>query len=54
MVQQWNSVGVTVERCLWNSVMEQWNRESGTVWWNNEIVTVEQCGRTVAHGTMEQ
>ena len=23
--------------------MEQWNSESGTVWWNNEIVMVEQC-----------
>ena len=22
--------------------MEQWNSESGTVWWNNEIVMVEQ------------
>ena len=27
--------------------MEQWNSESGTVWWNNEIVMVEQCGGTV-------
>ena len=27
--------------------MEQWNSESGTVWWNNEIVKVEQCGGTV-------
>ena len=27
--------------------MEQWNSESGTVWWNNEIVKVEQCCGTV-------
>ena len=34
----WNSAGGTVE---------QWNSESGTVWWNNEIVLVAQCGGTV-------
>ena len=37
-------------------VVEQWNGDSGTglrnsdggtVWWNNRIVMVEQCGKTV-------
>ena len=26
--------------------MEQWNSESGTVWWNSGIVMVEKCGAT--------
>ena len=36
--------GRTVEQCLWNSDVEQWNSESGTVtvvWWNNGTVLVE-------------
>ena len=45
----------------WNSVVEHWNSDSGTVrwksgtvmveqcWWNSETVMVEQCG-----GTLEQ
>ena len=32
-----------VEQCWWNSVVEQWNSDGGTVWWNNETVMVEQC-----------
>ena len=37
-------------------VVEQWNGDTGTVlrssdggtvWWNNRIVMVEQCGKTV-------
>ena len=41
-MEQWNSVCGTV---LWNSAGE--TVERGTVWWNNEIVKVEQCGGTV-------
>ena len=35
--------------CWWNSVVEQWNSDGGTVWWNSGTVIVEQCG-----GTAEQ
>ena len=36
MVEQcrWNSdseIGGTVKQCLWNSVVEQWNSDGGTV-----------------------
>ena len=56
--------GGTVEQCWWNSgtvLVEQWNRDSGTVlmeerggtveqcWKNNGTVSVEQCGGTVEH-----
>ena len=26
----------------WNSVVEQWNSDGGTVWWNSGTVLVEQ------------
>ena len=43
---------VMVEQCWWNSktvVVEQWNSDSGTVWWNSDggIVLVEKFGGTV-------
>ena len=51
MVEQCNE---TVEQSWWNSVgnsgtvmVEQWNTNSGTVWWNSGTVIVEQCGGTV-------
>ena len=28
-------------------MVEQWNSDGGTVWWNSGIVMVEQCGGTV-------
>ena len=28
-------------------MVENWNGDSGTVWWNNRIVMVEQCGKAV-------
>ena len=31
MVEQWNSVGGTVEQCWWNSVMEKCDSEGRTV-----------------------
>ena len=31
----------------WNSVVEQWNSDGGTVWWNTGTVIVEQCGGRV-------
>ena len=41
--------GGIVKQCLWNGVVEQWNSESGTLWWNSGTVMVEQwksvCGR---------
>ena len=36
-VEQWNGDSGTVLR----------NSDGGTVWWNNRIVMVEQCGKTV-------
>ena len=30
-----------------NSVVQQWNSDGGTVWWNTGTVIVEQCGGTV-------
>ena len=51
-----------VEQCggtvWWNSVVEHWNSDSGSVWWNTGTVIVEQCGGTVMvkqrGGTVEQ
>ena len=40
MVEQWNTDGGTVEQCWWNSVMEKFKSEGGTV-------MVEECGGTV-------
>ena len=31
----------------WNSVVEQWNSNCGTVWWKSGTVMVEQSGGTV-------
>ena len=31
-------------------MVEQWNSNCGTVWWNSATVMVEQCGGT-SHGT---
>ena len=28
-------------------MVEQWNSDGGTVWWNSGRVVVEQCGGTV-------
>ena len=39
MVEQ---CGGTVEQSWWNSVVEQWNSHSGTVWWNKATVMVEK------------
>ena len=42
MVEQW---GGTVEQSWWNSVVEQWNSDGGTViveQWNSNGGTVEQ------------
>ena len=41
MVEQCNE---TVEQHWWNSVVEQYNRDGGTVWCNSGTVMVEQCG----------
>ena len=27
----------------WNSVVEHWNSNGGTVWWNSGTVMEEQC-----------
>ena len=32
-----------VEQSWWNIVVEQWNIDGGTVWWNSRAVMVEQC-----------
>ena len=37
----------TVEQSWENIVVEQWNIEGGTLWWNSRTVMVEQCGGTV-------
>ena len=37
----------TVEQSWWNSVLEKWNSQGGTVWWNSGTVIVEQCAGTV-------
>ena len=42
--------GRKVKQCWLNSgtvLVEQWHSNGGTVWWNNETVTVEQCGGKV-------
>ena len=36
-----------VEKCRWNSVVEQCDNKRGTVWWNSGTVMVEQRGGTV-------
>ena len=42
----------------WNSVVKQWNSDSGSVWWNTETVMVEQCSGKVMvkqrGGTVDQ
>ena len=43
----WNSGTVMVEKCWWNSVVEQCDSKGGTVWWNSGTVMVEQRGGTV-------
>ena len=30
-------------------MVEKWNSDGGTVWWNSGTVMVEQCGGTVEH-----
>ena len=44
-----------------NSLVEQWNSDGGTVWWNSGTLMVEQCDETVktvmvekCGGTFEQ
>ena len=47
MVEQW---GERVEQSWWNSVVEQWNSDGGTLEqsrWNSGTVMLEQCGGTV-------
>ena len=39
----------TVEQSWWNIVVEQWNIDGGTVWWNSRAVMVEQCSGKVEH-----
>ena len=39
-MEQGNSV---VQQCCWNSVVEHWNSDSETVWWNTGTVMEEQC-----------
>ena len=41
-MKQWNSIGGTVERSWWNSVVEKWKSVV-----NSKTVMVEQCGGTV-------
>ena len=41
-----------MQQCCGTVLVEQWNSESGTLWWNSGAVMVEQCwwnsdGRTV-------
>ena len=37
----------TVEQSWWNIVVEQWNIDGGTVWWNSGKDMVEQCSGKV-------
>ena len=36
-----------MEQCGGTLLVEQWNSESGTVWWNSGTVLEGQCGGTV-------
>ena len=62
MLKQWNSNCGTLwghsGTARWNSVMEQWDSNGGTVmveqwniggtvWWNSRTVMVEHCGGKV-------
>ena len=42
-MEQLNSVGGTVEQRLWNSVVEHWNSDGGTVIVEQCAGKVEQC-----------
>ena len=33
---------VLLEQCWWNSVVEEWNTDGVTVWWNIGTLMVEQ------------
>ena len=52
LVEEWNSVGGTVEQCWWNSetvMVEQrwWNSDGGIMWWKKRTVLVQKCCGTV-------
>ena len=38
----------------WNSVVEQWNSHSGTMWWNSGKVMVEHCGGRVRRNSKKE
>ena len=45
-----------MEQSWWDSVVEKWNSQGGTVWWNSGTLMVEQCKEIVeqCRGTVEQ